>query len=580
MWIKPNKNFSLIFGVIIVSILSILLIKQQVLAQWVAPGTTPGDSGPPNVLFNPVQSNLDLGGFTIIDTVFGTKNGVIDISTGVPDGKAAFYGAANSNAGSTGVYGEGYYGIYGQDKAVAGSYAGYFNGDVNVTGSICFGAVDCVSSWTTVSGLWQQSGSDIYYSAGNVGIGQAPGAYDLDVFNSTGGSLRVAGQDPDVYLERTSASNQFAFRLATNYESGYGSGGEAIVAIDSDSSPTVGSWASFRRNFQIDSAGNVGIGTRFDPKKPLHIHRASSNAEIAISTGNGNDTSADYWSIYNDNNQDLRFWSQASDNILTLEKDGDVGIGTINPYSNLMIEATKPGGATDLRLSNLDPESNSEIVFEEGTEGDNFKIFYNGSGYNGTTELGGWNNWLEFWGWTGLNGVGPQEPLLTIERDYSPADNNYGSVGIGIPRATHFAAKLGVQNYGTEDILNLFDNGVQVVNVTDSGKTIFANDSSAIVPMGRLHVDESAGIGIYVKASLPVYAIASPAGGTAGFFQGDVFITNQLDGSESYLQIDTIAGAPAASECTSSAQSGKMILDDTNNALYICTALGWRSVAL
>ena len=52
-------------------------------------------------------------------------------------------------------------------------------------------------------------------------------------------------------------------------------------------------------------------------------------------------------------------------------------------------------------------------------------------------------------------------------------------------------------------------------------------------------------------------------------------------GSGKYLWIDKAAGSPS-SDCTSGGHAGRMVLDTTNNRLYICNgaARGWDYIGL
>ncbi len=81
------------------------------------------------------------------------------------------------------------------------------------------------------------------------------------------------------------------------------------------------------------NSGNVGIGTS-TPNALLHIYKGSGdNAELDIQSVPGIDN---HWAIYQDRaSEDLRFWN--SDNLLTLQNDGRVGIGTTSPSSELTV---------------------------------------------------------------------------------------------------------------------------------------------------------------------------------------------------------------------------------------------------
>ena len=157
---------------------------------------------------------------------------------------------------------------------------------------------------------------------------------------------------------------------------------------------------------------------------------------------------------------ELLFRSNANQDVMTLTSAGHVGIGTVDPQAYLEIVGDEPGGTVDLRLYNTGG-SNSRILFKEYASLDDFAIEYNGN-------VGGWNNWLEFWG------RNPSQhgdrPIMTMQRDYNPDENNYNGIGIGVPGSTHIDATLRVQNYGDEDVFQVYADDAEVLSVTDAGE--------------------------------------------------------------------------------------------------------------
>ncbi len=60
-------------------------------------------------------------------------------------------------------------------------------------------------------------------------------------------------------------------------------------------------------------------------------------------------------------------------------------------------------------------------------------------------------------------------------------------------------------------------------------------------------------------------------------------IGTEADHTDSYLQVDSEAGAPPAGDCDAAAESGRMIIDHTNDRLYVCnesSGRGWDFIAL
>ncbi len=131
----------------------------------------------------------------------------------------------------------------------------------------------CISAWPSAgTDLWQQSGSDVYYDAGNVGVGDADPDGRLVVLGNTGGSydylyfgnlnncwsgwsgLIVSDSDasndgcPGRYIFGSNGAD-VELRAPTGNISLSNSGGEVV---------------------RVTSAGNVGIGTT-SPSHPLHV---------------------------------------------------------------------------------------------------------------------------------------------------------------------------------------------------------------------------------------------------------------------------------------------------------------------
>ena len=53
-------------------------------------------------------------------------------------------------------------------------------------------------------------------------------------------------------------------------------------------------------------------------------------------------------------------------------------------------------------------------------------------------------------------------------------------------------------------------------------------------------------------------------------------------GGDEIIVVDQSAGAPAATACDEDSERGKLVIDTTNNRLYIChgAARGWDYIAL
>ena len=113
-------------------------------------------------------------------------------------GAAGAYGK-NTDNNNYGALGTDTYGVYGNSST---GNAGYFEGNARVTGDLAVdGTISGDVDWTEItnipagfadgtdntgggSGAWTESGSDIYYNSGNVGVGTATPAGKLDVSGS------------------------------------------------------------------------------------------------------------------------------------------------------------------------------------------------------------------------------------------------------------------------------------------------------------------------------------------------------------------------------------------------------------
>ncbi len=178
------------------------------------------------------------------------------------------------------------YGVYGMTNS-AGGFGGYFDGRGYFSGNVGIGTT-APGSPLTVNGLiestadgfrfpdgttqtsaavsaaelWHQSGSSLYYNAGNVGIGTADPAATLDVV----GGVRMEG-----------------FRLTDDPESGY------VLTCDAQGNgswqpPSAGGeslWQTNGSEIYYDTA-NVGVGVS-DPQTTLHV--AGGNWDVVHTEG-------------------------------------------------------------------------------------------------------------------------------------------------------------------------------------------------------------------------------------------------------------------------------------------------------
>ncbi|MEW6599370.1 MAG: hypothetical protein AB1499_00215 [Nitrospirota bacterium] len=274
-------------------------------------------------------------------------------------GAAGAYGK-NTDNNNYGLLGSDSYGVYG--KGFVG-YAGYFDGNARVTGDLTVngsiaGETDpTVNSsvkdgvdWSELTGIpagfadnidntggsevWSQSGLDIYYNSGNVGIGTSAPAGKLDVngdlclnglcrtswptgsgtgaFTDTGTTAYYNGGNvgigtaspaalgstdtkvlhllqPVASLDNAAAGVRMEIENIVNggITSAYNqASGEGGVFVGSLSYHRVGFIANSMEKMSLTPDGNLGIGTT----SPLQLLHVQGNAYISNSLGIGTDS--------------------------------------------------------------------------------------------------------------------------------------------------------------------------------------------------------------------------------------------------------------------------------------------------
>ncbi len=167
----------------------------------------------------------------------------------------------------------------------------------------------------TYGATWTNNNQLYLDTSGNIGIGTSdPGNGGF----ATGGkpTLHLKGTVPALSFEDTSDNHNWSIQAQDKFE---------IVDVDD----------SITRRFVIDAAGDVGIGTT-NPAGRLEIHQGTDTDSYAglVIDGTAQMTTRMYL-----NNTDFII-NRGGTDVMAIQNDGNVGIGTNNPQVELHVNAS------------------------------------------------------------------------------------------------------------------------------------------------------------------------------------------------------------------------------------------------
>ncbi len=305
--------------------------------------------------------------------------------------------------GATGWYSQTYGGGWYMTDT---SYIRAYNGkQVRSDAGYCIGT-SCITSWAT-GGQWSTSGSNIYYSTGNVGIGMTPGNAKLDITQNA----NVVG------LGITSNSAGWGSGIGLNNTGGGRNWG---IYSGADGSFHFNDTTAGADRLVINSSGNVAIGNA--PANDKFTVGTNSNGSDGVVIRQNGDNSSSIQAFIDGQWSNRASYAGGCCNALALQPDvGSVGIGTVSPSQKLDVA----GNVT------------AQVYYDRDNTG-YYLDSNNGSVLNDVylTSRGMWLSQTarkdggEFWAGAQVNGVGCPGGSVVIYVFAQPqaADQNYVNV--------------------------------------------------------------------------------------------------------------------------------------------------------
>ncbi len=212
------------------------------------------------------------------------------------------------------------------------------------------------------SSLWEEDGTNLYPKnlAQSVGIGT----------DSPSSTLELSSADPRLTIRDTGASARYTQLRNTNgntYLSNISSGHIIFGAPD--------------EKMRIQDNGSVGIGTD-NPQALLTLKPSANVSSFQISQSNSNDGYRFHVDGPNGGHLYIKRWaSDLEDTKVALLGNGNVGIGTDNPFNRLHVVDASATGIRSQSGSAQGTDTNKALHVSNGDTTDTFNVSYKGQGY-------------------------------------------------------------------------------------------------------------------------------------------------------------------------------------------------------
>ena len=238
--------------------------------------------------------------------------------------------------------------------------------------------------------IWNQSGSDIYYDGGNVGIGTNDTAKPLHVVNgiqvedidddgfSTGLNIRRSRNGTSLQDDDGIGSFIFEAHDGTEFNQAAYLLVDVAGPVSSDKTPArfdfytdddAGSFPELR--MRLNPSGNLGIGVN-DPTSKLHVNGSANVSNTVYADSFVGDGSG----LTNISSSGGSLWTNSSGDVTYT--DGNVGIGTNSPQEELEVNGTISSyrEGVDITPSTLSHIAKAENTTLDGAEDFAFKQNY------------------------------------------------------------------------------------------------------------------------------------------------------------------------------------------------------------